>query len=285
MGDEAHAPRTAGHDSGLSDMTALAAAASTAGLDPFFRCRHLAVTGSTNDDAKALAATGVAEGTLVWADRQTAGRGRRGRAWQSPAGNLYCSVVLRPPVPIRRAGEIGFVAALAIADALGRLLPAQTAVACKWPNDVLVAGRKVAGLLLETAMTADGATEWLVLGIGVNVASHPEDVEFPATSLNAAGCRTTAAATLVGLCDAFARRYAAWCRDGFAAVRADWLARAAGLGEPVQVRLDDRTLDGVFGGLDEEGALLLHSAGSATAAPLRITAGDVFFPATTARVG
>lgn len=254
-------------------------------LAPFYRSLHLRETASTNDDAKRLAAEGAAEGTLVWADAQTAGRGRRGRRWQSPAGNLYGSLILRPPVPIAMAGQIGFAAALAITDALIELLPLGAAVSCKWPNDVLIGGRKAAGLLLETAARPDGATAWLVVGLGINVASHPAAVEFPATSLAAAGGTASVVHVLAAFCRHFLDRYVAWRDRGFAALRADWLARAAGLGQPIRVRLDDRTLEGTFAGLDEEGALLLHSANSGDRAPLRITAGDVFFPPSTARAG
>lgn len=248
---------------------------------------HLAQTGSTNDDAKRMAADGVAEGTIVWADRQTAGRGRRGRRWESPSGNLYCSLILHPDAPIGRVGQLGFAAALAIAETAVSLLPEGTSVACKWPNDVLINNRKTAGLLLESAARGDGATEWLVLGVGVNVASHPADadVEFPATSLAAQGARTDVETVLDLFLRHFWRWYKTWRDDGFPLVREAWLARAAGLGQPIRVRLESRTLDGTFGGLDEDGALLLHTAGSAALDPLRITAGDVFFPAETARVG
>lgn len=254
-------------------------------LDPFYRSVHLEQTASTNDDAKRLAAGGAVEGTIVWADRQTAGRGRRGRRWESPVGNLYCSLILRPAMPIARAGQVGFAAALAIAEAAEFLLPKGAQVACKWPNDVLIGGRKAAGLLLETSARDDGATDWLVLGFGVNVASYPDQVEFPATSLAAEGGRTNVETVLTLFCRQFHGWYQAWSQRGFSPLREAWMWRAAGLGGPIRVRLENRTLDGVFGGLDEDGALLLHSAGQTDAAPLRVTAGDVFFPAETARIG
>lgn len=258
-------------------------------LDAFFSLIHRDHTGSTNDDAKRLAAEGAAEGTLVWADSQDAGRGRRGRRWESPKGNLYGSIILRPPVPLAQAGQLGFAAALAIAETASELLPPGAAVHCKWPNDVLIDGRKTAGLLLETETKADNTVDWLVLGFGINIASHPDKVEFPATSFAAAGARSDVAAVLTLFSRRFLSWYQNWQRDGFAPLREAWLARAAGLGQPVTVRLDDRTLTGVFGGLDGGGALLLHSAGQGTDRPQRITAGDVFFPhltpATQARAG
>jgi BirA family biotin operon repressor/biotin-[acetyl-CoA-carboxylase] ligase len=247
-------------------------------LDPFYRLVRLDETASTNDDARRLAGEGAAEGTLVWALRQSAGRGRRGRRWESPAGNLYMSLLLRPDMPLARASQVGFLAALAIAETVSALLP-DRAVACKWPNDVLLAGRKVAGLLLESEARADGTADWLVLGLGVNVASHPEGMEFPATSLAAQAGSAGVPEVLSGVADRFAGWYRRWQAEGFAPVREAWLARAAGVGGPVRVRFETRTEEGVFAGLDGEGALLLHKPGAA--APLRVTAGDLFFPAAT----
>jgi BirA family biotin operon repressor/biotin-[acetyl-CoA-carboxylase] ligase len=252
-------------------------------FDPVLRVIHLEQTDSTNDDAKRMAAQGAAEGTIVWADRQAAGRGRRGRRWESPAGNLYCSLVLRPDVPLARAGQVGFAAALAIAETVQECLPPDVSVRCKWPNDVLIHGRKTAGLLLETETRADSTVDWLVLGVGINVSSYPENVEFPATSLSTEGSQADVDSVLTQFRRHFYRCYESWRNDGFAPLRDAWLTRAAGLGGPITVRLDDRTIAGVFGGLDADGALLLHSAGKdAGGAPQRITAGDVFFPTTSA---
>lgn len=247
-------------------------------LDPFYRLVRLDETASTNDDARRLAGEGAPQGTLVWADRQSAGRGRRGRRWDSPPGNLYMSLLLRPTVPLTQAGQVGFLAALSIAETAAELLP-NRAVACKWPNDVLIDGKKTAGLLLESEAKADGTADWLVLGLGVNVASHPEGVEFPATSLAAQGSGADVADVLSGIAGRFAGWYRHWQAEGFAPVRAAWLARASGIGGPVRVRFETRTEEGVFAGLDGEGALLLHKPGAA--APLRVTAGDLFFPAAT----
>ena len=129
----------------------------TAALPAFFRAVALDETGSTNEDAAAAARDGAPEGTLIWARRQTSGRGRRGRMWISPEGNLHISIVLRPNVPPSRAGEIAFVAALAVAEACAALARGAD-VRCKWPNDVLVDGRKAAGLLIESSI-AGGALD------------------------------------------------------------------------------------------------------------------------------
>jgi BirA family biotin operon repressor/biotin-[acetyl-CoA-carboxylase] ligase len=231
-------------------------------------------TGSTNDDAIGMARSGAAHGTLVWARRQTRGRGRRGRAWASPEGNLHVSIVLRPGTEARRAGEIAFVAGLAVADACLALAP-EADIRCKWPNDVLAGGRKIGGLLIESSFRGT-AVDWIVAGIGLNLAVHPDDAEFPATHLAFhAGRPVTAAQGLNALARAFAARYEAWRADGFGPIREAWLARAAGVGRPIRVRLEHGEIDGVFAGIEDDGALRL---GLRDGAVRRITAGDVFFP-------
>ena len=141
---------------------------------------------STNDEAKRLAAAGCAHGTVIWADEQTAGRGRFDRPWHSPPGNLLFSVVLRPPVPASRAAELGFVAAVATADCVAGLLPAGDPVGLKWPNDVQVDGAKIAGILPE-ARSLEGKLDWAVLGVGLNLSHAPTGVPYPVTSLTLAG--------------------------------------------------------------------------------------------------
>ncbi|MGE5540100.1 MAG: biotin--[acetyl-CoA-carboxylase] ligase [Gemmatimonas sp.] len=243
-------------------------------LPEFFRAVALDETGSTNDDAIAAARAGAPEGTLIWARRQTKGRGRRGRAWVSPAGNLHLSLVLRPDVPPSRAGELAFVAALAAAEACAGLARGAD-VRCKWPNDVLVNGRKTAGLLIESSITG-AALEWVVVGIGINLAAHPDDAEYPATHLAAhAGRAIPVDEAMAALGAAFAGRYDEWRRLGFKPVREAWLARAAGIGGPVRVRLESSEFTGTFVGIDGEGALIVALPDGRTR---RVTAGDVFFP-------
>lgn len=241
-------------------------------LPSFFRLVSHERVASTNDEAKALAAAGAPAGTLVWARAQSAGRGRQGRDWVSPAGNLYASLILRPAVPIAVAAQLGFVASLAVGDACLAMAPDAT-IAFKWPNDVLLSGRKLAGILLESQARAAGALDWLVIGIGINLATYPVDVDYKATALSAAGADAEPATMLATLAAALLDWLGRW-RDGagFAAIRAEWLARAQGLGQPIRVRLPGSTLEGIFAGLDSDGALLLDSA----AGRRRIAAGDVF---------
>ena len=230
--------------------------------------------GSTNDEAKMRAEAGAPDGAVVWARQQRAGRGRRGRTWVSPPGNLYLSVILRPSCEARSVAQLSFVAALAVHDLVEGLLPGRAR--CKWPNDILMDGGKVAGILLESALGPVGQVEWVVLGIGVNIASHPGLAgAMTSTSLAAAGAPLLAPEeALPPLLAALSRRRGAWETQGFTAVRDAWLARAYGLGGPVTVANGDRKLVGTFEGLDSEGALVLAQA---DAPPISIAAGDVYF--------
>ncbi len=254
-------------------------------LDSFYRLVALGDVASTNQEAMALAtggeAGGAAEGTLVWARSQSAGKGRRGRSWISPPGNLYLSLVLRPKAPVARVPEIAFVAALAAGDAIAALLPPSSEMKLKWPNDILVDGKKAAGLLLEAGTGGGaGAKGFLVLGVGINVASHPEGLDLPATSLNAEGATGVGVPqVLEGFCRAFTVWYERWRHDGFGVIRTAWLAGAAGVGQTIRVRLESESLTGEFLGLDRDGALRL---GDGAGNERRITAGDVVLPPLTA---
>jgi BirA family transcriptional regulator, biotin operon repressor / biotin---[acetyl-CoA-carboxylase] ligase len=230
--------------------------------------------GSTNDEAKRLARDGATEGTFVWALEQSAGRGRRGRAWVSPRGNLYTSLILRPECAPGRAAQLGFVAALAVGGALRALLPRFGGVSYKWPNDVLVEGRKIAGILLESEMVSFDRLSFLVVGVGVNLTASPPGKEFPATSVLEAGLGTLVPELML---EEFANHFQSWesrwREQGFAPVRAAWLAAAATTrGQPVRVRLEKMSLHGRFLDIDEKGALLLDAAGECR----HISAGEIF---------
>ncbi len=241
-------------------------------LPPPFRLVAYETIGSTNDEAKRLARDGAAEGLVIRADRQTSGRGRRGRVWVSPPGNLYSSTLLRPQCRAATAAQLGFVAALGVADAIGELAPVID-LRCKWPNDLLANGKKVSGILLETEMVAGDRPDFVVLGVGVNLASSPRDTPYPATSLAEEGTPGIAPLDMLA---AHIRHFAGWLelwrKDGFGPIRDAWLSRAAGLGEPIQVRLERATLDGRFLDLEADGALLLGTPGGER----RIAAGEVF---------
>jgi BirA family transcriptional regulator, biotin operon repressor / biotin---[acetyl-CoA-carboxylase] ligase len=241
----------------------------------FFRILELPTIDSTSEEAKRLGRAGAPEGTLVWALQQTAGHGRFGRTWISPPGNLYFSLLLRPDLPPQQTMQLTFVAALAMADTISALLPAGAAVTCKWPNDVLIAGKKVAGILLESSLNDGGRVDSLVIGIGVNVTSHPpsQEVHYPATSLRAEGATgETARSVLDVFCPSFLVWYGEWSERGFQPVREAWLARADRLHRPIEVRLDRDTTAGIFADLDPTGALVLDEGRGQRL----ILAGDVF---------
>ena len=222
---------------------------------------------STNNEAQRLAASGEAGPVWIIADRQTAGRGRRGRAWSTDTGNLATTLLLRPDAPPAIVGQLSFVAALAAAEMASHFAPSAT-VTVKWPNDVLAEGKKLAGLLLEAG------PGWLAVGIGVNLASAPDATEFPATSLAQLGIAAPSSdEALTILAARFAHWYDAWMEKGFETIRAAWLARAGGLGGPIRARLPHETRQGVFEGIDASGALLLNEQGNVRA----IAAGEVFF--------
>lgn len=212
----------------------------------------LGSVGSTNDEAARLADSGSPEGTVVWAREQTGGRGRRGRNWASPVGNLYSSTILRPCCAASRAAELGFVAGLAVAD----IVPPEREVRLKWPNDVLVDGGKIAGILLESSVGRTGLVDHVVAGIGVNVSFAPQlpDMRYPGAALGG-----SVEAALERLARNLANRLAEWRRDGFAGVRAAWLAKAGPFGADVDVRMGDELVRGRFAGLDHDGALLLDT--------------------------
>jgi len=231
---------------------------------------------STNAEARRRAVLGEEEtpdGTLIWTKEQTKGRGRRGRTWFSPPGNLYCSLVLRPDVPVERAGEFSFIAALALFDTLGTIGEAGHQVKLKWPNDILLNDKKVAGLLLETETTGSDVPDWIILGLGLNVAIFPGDTEFPATSFRAEGWGATEIDALESFCRHFLKWTNIWLTDGFAPIRKNWLWWCHGKGGAIEVRLENETLSGVFEDLDDSGALVLKTEDGER----HITAGDVFF--------
>lgn len=242
------------------------------GMPTPFSLIRLDSVGSTNDEARRLALSGAAADLLVVsAIEQTQGRGRRARPWISPRGNLHCSTLIRINGDLGTAAQLGFAAAVALVDAFRTLVP-DAVFACKWPNDVLVDGRKCCGMLLEPV-----GREWLIVGIGVDVvaAPPPGDLVYPVSSLAEFGFKGGDLEVLTAFCEAFGPLVGEWRRDGFAPIREAWLHRARGLGEPIVVRLEAETLSGVFAGLDGEGALLLDQAAQGLC---RILAGDVYYP-------
>ncbi len=229
---------------------------------------------STNAEARRRAEAGEAGPVWITAARQTAGRGRRGRAWQTATGNLAATLLFVTDKPAIEAAQVSFVAALAAAE-LAEACLGPGAARLKWPNDLLVHGRKAVGILVESGARADGQL-WLAVGIGVNLAHAPQDVERPATAFadHMAAPPPKPLDALEVLAEAFERWRLRWERDGFAPIAEGWTERAMGLGERCVARLPNATLTGLAEGLDQDGALRLRLDDGSLA---RITAGDVFF--------
>lgn len=229
---------------------------------------------STNEACFAAGRRNDAGSLWITADQQTAGKGRRGRGWHSPPGNLYASLLLlnaaREPASI---GDLPLLAAVALAEAIETVTGTHALTALKWPNDCLIEGAKISGILLESELL-DGGTSIVVLGFGVNCVSHPDTALYTTTDLAALGYRVDSRILFRSLVEKLDYWLALWDRgNNFAAVRSAWLSRATGIGNPITVRLPGRELKGLFLDLDQNGHLVLDEGGGETRL---ISAGDVF---------
>jgi BirA family transcriptional regulator, biotin operon repressor / biotin---[acetyl-CoA-carboxylase] ligase len=229
---------------------------------------------STNNHAAELLKKGAVDQTVVTAKVQTAGRGRYGREWVSEEGNLFASLILKPVNERATWGQAGFVISLSIAEALLKIMPERD-VRLKWPNDVLVAGRKIAGVLLEIKSDAKG-NDALIAGFGVNCNSHPANTDTPATNLaGELGADIAPEKVLEGVLEAFEGYYALWQEKGFPAIRPAWLALAKDLKKQVSVRFAGKEIKGEFVDIgSDDGALYIKKADGETE---RLSAGDVYF--------
>jgi BirA family biotin operon repressor/biotin-[acetyl-CoA-carboxylase] ligase len=230
--------------------------------------RTVAETGSTNDDLASLAREGAPEGFWLRAERQTGGRGRQGREWHSPEGNLYASTLVRlrpadPPAP-----SLALLAAVALREVASAYAPG-AGIAIKWPNDLLAGGAKLSGILLERL------DDCVIVGFGVNLADHPDSTERPSTSLRAlTGAAADPVAFAQDLAAAFARWLSRWRSEGLAPIRTAWLAAAHAPGTALSTHTASGAwVEGLFEGLDESGALRLRLADGTAHI---VHAGDVF---------
>jgi BirA family biotin operon repressor/biotin-[acetyl-CoA-carboxylase] ligase len=233
---------------------------------------------STNAEALARARRGENGPLWITARTQTAGRGRRGRAWVSRPGNLYATLLLADPSPPDRVAELSFVTALAVHDAVSEVAPgARRRLALKWPNDLLLDQQKLAGILVE-GENGDGRLA-VAIGIGVNCAHHPAGTAYPATSLAAAEVMVTPERLFTALSRTMLERLTQWQRgDGFATVRSDWLSRAGQVGRDIRLIVGEEEWSGRFDGLDETGRLVLRLRDGSTRT---VTAGEVLPAAAT----
>jgi BirA family transcriptional regulator, biotin operon repressor / biotin---[acetyl-CoA-carboxylase] ligase len=250
------------------------------------RLDALATVDSTNREARMRSRSGDRGPLWVTAATQTAGRGRGDRSWFSPPGNLYASLLMSEPAPPGHVPELAFVAALAVRDAIAAVAPALAPkLALKWPNDILLAGGKCAGILIEGDHEPSKAVT-VVIGIGVNCAHHPQasgdhqprrdaaPILYPATSLATHGADVAPDQLFERLSATMLARIAQWDHgNGFAAILADWLDGVSGIGEPIRVRTGNGEKTGRFAGVDGHGRLMLARDGETIEL---ISAGDVF---------
>lgn len=239
--------------------------------------RHIALgdVSSTNLECLKRAREGEAGNLWITADRQLQGRARRGRAWVSEPGNLYASLLLVDPAPIEALASLPLAVAVAVQAAVARVLPPGTQPpTIKWPNDILIGGAKVSGVLLESETLPDGRFA-VVIGCGINVVQAPKDIMYPAATLHEAGSTISAEVLFGRLCLAMAQELDIWDGGrGIAAIRKSWLERAEGMGKQITVRMAERTASGTFKDIDQTGCLVLVDRDGTTQT---IAAGDVFF--------
>lgn len=228
---------------------------------------------STNEEALRLARGSLTRPTWIWAERQTAGRGRRGRVWISQTQNLFCTLVMPVDRPPAVTAQLSFLTALAVRRLVASYSSA-SAVKMKWPNDVLLEGKKISGILLEAVGGGSGQPALIAVGVGVNLMFHPNETDFPATALASVCDPPSPLCALEELMRHFDDWLGIWMTSGFGPIRRAWLSAAHGLGQEIEVRLPGRTLTGVFDTISETGELvLINSDGD----KIKIAAGDVFF--------
>lgn len=241
-----------------------------------YRLAFYDTIGSTNAEALRFSQEPEPSGLWIWAGSQDEGKGRTGRQWQSPYGNLYASLMLRPGVPIARAAQLSLLAGVAAHDAIMALAAGSGRtpdLSLKWPNDILLEDAKVGGILLESTSQPDTDMPAVVIGTGLNVASAPEQLDRPVTSLSASGIDTSPARVLSALAWATAEWLSIWDNgSAFCRIREAWLKRAQPVGGAISVHVGEDYISGRFLGIDEAGALRMSLA---SGEERRITAGDV----------
>ncbi len=227
--------------------------------------------GSTQNLLKDLAEGGAPEGTVIQALEQSGGRGRHGRSWISPRGNLYMSLLLRPGCAVNLAGQVSLFTAVALAKTIGEFIEDDKSLTLKWPNDILLAGKKCGGILLDSDIDTRGRVSWLAVGTGINIESAPQQIgaclkDYASNAIKIDEFRDAALAQV-------AKYYNQWKNAGFDAIKQEWLTLAHKPGQPMSVKIGTQELSGTFYGLDETGNLLLQDKDNKIQT---ISSGDVY---------
>lgn len=227
---------------------------------------------STNKEAIRRLQKSDASGLWITASEQTLGRGRLGREWVSKPGNLYCSLIQKTDNDIKKSAQLTFVASLAVRDTIGQFIGDER-VKCKWPNDILVDGKKICGILLESYEDANG-NHYMIIGIGINIAHHPQETIYETTHINELSEYVFSHVDVFYiLANKMSQWILNWEIEGFDAIRSDWLFHASGVGKTITVRLPKEEIVGRFVDLDSSGALMLQIGSEIKL----IHSGDVFF--------
>ena len=248
----------------------------TGSLSAPFRVEHVGDVDSSNDLLRERASVGEEAGLVIVARSQNKGRGRHGRNWSSPPGNLYCSILLRPLVPVTHAATLSLVTGLAAADTLAKI-DRNLDVCLKWPNDVLLGEAKLAGILLESgAKPSSAMVDWLIIGMGINLVHKPDNLPHPAATLAEHGHQVSPSEFLDRFLPIAASHLQKWQQFGFAELRDDWMGYAFGVGSDITVRGGGEPISGQFLGVDENGTLQLKDQAGHDR---RLNTGDIMFSA------
>lgn len=214
---------------------------------------------------------GVEEGAVIVASRQTQGRGRRGRQWESPLGNLFMTYITYLSCPLSQAPQLSFVACVAVGEALRPLLPPGNSLTYKWPNDLLLNKKKVGGLLLEAISLPHKPEIAYLVGCGLNLKEHPVEPRYPATSFQEEGIYLNYEEVLNGINSSLTHFITLWQGQGFTPIQTLWMERCAHLQQKIRFDIQEKIHEGIFEGLDEEGLLILNN----TQGTIKLAAGEI----------
>jgi BirA family transcriptional regulator, biotin operon repressor / biotin---[acetyl-CoA-carboxylase] ligase len=235
---------------------------------------HYNTVASTMEIAREKLKEPSPHGTLIIAGSQTSGRGRYGRVWESNEGNFFSSLILQPDCDIAKASELSFVMTLVVGELIKKILPSNSEIVYKWPNDVLVNNKKISGILLEADVDSDGKLSSIIVGCGINLIWHPELDDYEATDCSAEGAVDIKIGNVTKIYKELTSKfYDYWVSNGFYQIRKLWLEQAKGLNQEVTVKLRNEKKSGIFKDITIKGELVLES----NQQTINITSGEVFF--------